>query len=140
MANPETDQAISALEIERPTLGQFLAKCRRNKGWSKSIAARKIGISAGYLGKIEKDQVKSPGLLIASKIAENYGISINTMADVDEGQKIKEVEEEIRELERRIEEDTGVKFHLDLETVSHFSKNPMQSEELYLEFLSLLVS
>ncbi|MCJ7793124.1 MAG: helix-turn-helix domain-containing protein [Candidatus Marinimicrobia bacterium] len=140
MTKPEAEQTTSTLEIEQPTLGQFLAQCRQDKGWSISIAAKKIGISPVYLRKIEKDQVKSPGLLIAYDFAQNYGVSIDTLADVHERQEENEAEEKIRELERKIEEAAGIKIHLDLETVSRLSKNPIHSKKLYLEFLSLLAS
>jgi len=134
MTNHEATQEISGQEIELPTLGQFLTQCRQIKGWSMSVAARKIGISAVYLGRIEKDQIRSPGLIVAYDIAKNYGVDIDTLAEVHERQEEKEVKEKIRELERKVEKDKKMKLKLDLDKVS------LRSKKIYLELLSSLLS
>lgn len=134
MPNHETEQGFSNNENESATLGQFLTQCRKNEGLSQSQAAKEIGISAGYLGKIEQDQTKNISLLIAFDIAQHYGVDIDILAEIHEHQEEKEVDKQIGELEREVEEVAEVKVRLDLDEVS------LHSKKLYLKFLSSLIS
>lgn len=134
MTDHEAEQGISSAETESLSLGQFLTQCREEKGMTRSQVARTINVSAVYLGKIEQDQAKNPGLLIAYDLAQFYGVDLDTLAKLQEAQKQRRIDRQITELEGEVEEVARIKLSLDLNEVS------LRSKELYLKLLSSLAS
>lgn len=130
MTNHETQQSISNNESEPLSLGQFLTQCRENPGMSPSEAAKEAGISLTYLGRLEKDRAKNPTLRVALFLAETYGISVETLGQVQARRKESQIIQKIPELEEVV----GVKLLLPLNEISP------RTRKLYFKFLSHLAS
>lgn len=126
MASHESQKDISNNEVETLTLGQFLNRCREELNMSSKEAAEKAGISLVYLGRLEKDQAKNPSLSVAVRLAELYGVNVETLGQYQTRLEKLQTIQKIKELEKV----AGVELLLPLETL------PIHIRELYLNFLS----
>lgn len=60
------------------TLGVFLRSARKASGRSLDGMSQVVGCSKSFLWELEKDMAV-PGLLMAARIAESYGVSLDEM-------------------------------------------------------------
>lgn len=67
------------IRIEDKTLGQLLKESRKQTKLSLEKVASEIKCSKSYLWEVEHDKTE-PGLLMARKMSEAYGIPLATMA------------------------------------------------------------
>jgi transcriptional regulator with XRE-family HTH domain len=65
------------------SLGGKLALLRRSKGWSLRQAGKRIGISAMYVSKLERD-LSQPSARILKQIADIYEIDIGELVSFTE--------------------------------------------------------
>lgn len=82
------------------SLKENMKKIRKNKGWSQSDLADKIGIHLTHVNRIEKGKI-NPSLDVAFKIAGALGVSLDSLIS-DNEDNFQEVKIEDKDLAQRI--------------------------------------
>ena len=71
--NTDTRQVIMALRI-----ADVVHETRKNRGLTQEKLAELIGVSAGYIGQIERNET-TPSAIIIAKLVDTLGIDANTL-------------------------------------------------------------
>ncbi len=130
--NHEAEDGITNTntEDEIPTLGQFLAQCRKMTGMNREEAAKIIGISSVYLYRLESDQTKRPSLMTVARIAQTYGLNVELLGQLQAYHEEIQVIKKIQALEG--------KSPLKLVGID-LTELPPGAQQLYLRLLTHLV-
>jgi SOS-response transcriptional repressor LexA len=67
------------MEILRMRFGDNIKQLREAKGWTWYRLANEVGISPGNMKKIESGEILSPGVDVAWKIAQVFGVSLDAL-------------------------------------------------------------
>lgn len=65
------------------TFGTRLRKARKDAGYSRSEAAIELGVSPGYIGRMESEEVY-PSILQVSQLAALYQVDLNWLCMIGE--------------------------------------------------------
>lgn len=65
--------------MKQPKLGQRIRQKRLELGWTQDVLAKKCRLSRLYILKVEKNQIKSPGVQALDKIIRAFGIEVEPM-------------------------------------------------------------
>jgi transcriptional regulator with XRE-family HTH domain len=63
------------------TFGEYLKGLRKPTGLTIKDAAERIGISGGYLGKLESGGQGNPTLSVSFRLASVYGVDLNELGE-----------------------------------------------------------
>lgn len=69
-------------EYEPKTLGERITRLRKLRNWTQEELARRVGLHAAHLSRIEKDRMRPKPANIA-RFAEVFGISIEELAPAE---------------------------------------------------------
>lgn len=61
-----------------------LRRLRHAQGWSQADLAARVGVSAGYILKLERGQVDEVSPLLERGLAHELGVEVGLIAPVDE--------------------------------------------------------
>lgn len=119
-------------EDEVPSFGRYLTELRENLGLTRQAAARLARITPAYLGRLEKDQIKSPSLDVADGLANAYGVPVDALAERSTRAREFGVERRIIELESQ--------FDLISWNSREWGILDLNHKQLYLEILEFVAS
>lgn len=71
----------SRMENPNVLLGKRIAETRRQRGWKKADLARKAGISASYVTRIERGAYERPSIDQITAIADALGVHVASLTD-----------------------------------------------------------
>lgn len=66
---------------DKPTIGDMIRTARESKGLSLSDAAKRIGVSKGYLWEIEAGRFTNPTISVAAGMRRVLGLSAKKLLD-----------------------------------------------------------
>jgi transcriptional regulator with XRE-family HTH domain len=64
------------MDDESHSLGSYIQKLRKARNWSRKELARRIGVSAGQIDKLEEEMIQSPGFPIIIAMARVFQVPI----------------------------------------------------------------
>jgi transcriptional regulator with XRE-family HTH domain len=60
-------------------LGKYLKKLRADLDMSLADVEKESGVTSGYIGKLEREEVKKPSTKILGKLAKVYSVNVLTL-------------------------------------------------------------
>ncbi len=85
------------------TLGRKIQKLRKDQGWTQEELAGRVGVSAQAVSKWETD-VSSPDISLLRPLAEQFGVSVDELLNMDETAVKPEVQMVAPEKRKSLEE------------------------------------
>lgn len=64
--------------MAKKTLGEHIREAREVAGLSQPELESLVGMTRGYLGYLERDEIGSPGVAIVSRIAKHLSVDLYT--------------------------------------------------------------
>ena len=92
------------------TFAEKIIKLRKERGWSQSDLARKIGVHTGHISRIEHDKA-NPSIEVLRKMTRAFGINADYLLDENVGEpspveiKDKSLAEKLKLIEELGEDD-----------------------------------
>jgi transcriptional regulator with XRE-family HTH domain len=65
------------MEVEMEPLGKKIQRLRDEKEWNQAMLAKRSGIMAATISRIEKGEIKNPGIKILKSLASALGVTID---------------------------------------------------------------
>ena len=62
-------------------IGEYIKRERQKRNWTQADLAKKAGVTASMLCRVEKNHVDDPGFHTVAKIAKKLGLSLDMLAD-----------------------------------------------------------
>jgi len=67
---------MSEQPIHRPSLGEAIARLRRERRWSQRELARRAHVSAALVAQIESGEITNPGIITLANILHALGVNL----------------------------------------------------------------
>jgi transcriptional regulator with XRE-family HTH domain len=71
------------MKPENVRMGKRIATARENRGWSKADLARKAGVAASYITRIEQGAFDRPSIDLVRSIADALHVTVADLAETE---------------------------------------------------------